>query len=72
MESQQALVDSLFRQGVDAARSRRLLAEFKLAADLLQDRVAHLEDTVARGSGFKVKAKRQAGQRRHERDLALG
>jgi hypothetical protein len=41
--AQQALVDALSREGMDAGRARRQLAELTLAAELLQDRAAYLE-----------------------------
>lgn len=43
LQRQQALVDALTREGVDAFRARRELAELRLVAELLQDRVTHLE-----------------------------
>jgi hypothetical protein len=46
--TQQALLDALSREGMDAARVRRELAELQLAAALLQDRVAYLEAAAAR------------------------
>ena len=45
--TQQALVDALSRDGMDAGRARRQLAELTLAAELLQDRVAYLEAAAA-------------------------
>jgi hypothetical protein len=45
---QQALVNALSREGMDAGRARRQLAELTLAAELLQDRVAYLEAAAAR------------------------
>jgi hypothetical protein len=46
-KTQQALVDALSREGMDAGRARRQLAELTLAAELLQDRVAYLEAAAA-------------------------
>jgi hypothetical protein len=43
VKRQQALVDALSREGVDALRARRELDELRLVAALLQDRVALLE-----------------------------
>lgn len=48
VQRQQTIVDALVRQGCEAVRARRVLGELRLAAELLQDRVLHLEDCMKR------------------------
>ena len=57
--TQQALVNALSREGMDAGRARRQLAELTLAAELLQDRVAYLETAAARSAVAPVTTKAQ-------------
>lgn len=43
LDKQKALLACLNREGCDSVRARRVLGELALLAELLQDRVAHLE-----------------------------
>ncbi len=55
VKRQQALVDALSREGVNALRARRELAELRLVAELLQDRMAQLQAaSAAPGETFVV------------------
>jgi hypothetical protein len=61
--TQQALVNALSREGMDAGRARRQLAELTLAAELLQDRVAYLEAAAMRAPIALVTTKAQRAPR---------